>query len=55
MICVFVCMWCCRIPEKTPVADLPNLPIGLKVDDDGDIKQCSITSVVLNEQVYLTN
>lgn len=48
-------MCCCRIPEKSPVADLP---IDLKVDDDDDddINQCSITSVVvLNEQVYLPN
>lgn len=53
MICVFVCMCCCRIPEKPPVADLP---IDLKVDDGDDyINQCSITSVVLNEQVYLPN
>lgn len=52
MICVFVCMCCCRISEKS-VADLP---IDLKVDDDDDdINQCSITSVVLNEQVYLPN
>lgn len=52
MICVFVCMFCCRIPEKSPVADLP---IDLKGDDDDDINQCSVTSVVLNEQVYLPN
>lgn len=55
MICVFVCMCCCRIPEKSPVA---GLPIDLKVDDDDDdddINQCSIISVVSNEQVYLPN
>lgn len=58
MICVFACMCCSRIPEKSPVADLP---IDLKVDDDDDyddddnINQCSITFVVLNEQVYLPN
>ena len=44
-----------RIPEKSHVVDLP---VDLKVDDDDDddddgIKQCSITYVVLNEQLYL--
>lgn len=44
-------MCCCRIPEKSHVADLP---IDLQVDDDDDdIKQCCITYVVLNEQLYL--
>lgn len=48
---MFVCMCCCRIPEKPHVADLPN---GFKVNDDDDnVKQCSIINVVLNEQLGL--
>lgn len=43
-------MCCYRIPEKSHVADLP---IDLKLNYDDDIKQCSVTYVVLNEQVYL--
>jgi len=42
-LCVFVCMCCCRIPGKSHVADLP---IDLKVNDDDDIKQSSITYLV---------
>lgn len=41
-------MCCSKIPKESRVADLP---FDLKVDDD--IKQCSITYVVLNKQLNL--
>lgn len=47
---VCVCMCCSKIPKKSHAADLP---FDLKVDDDDDIKQCSITYVVLNERLNL--
>lgn len=51
IVCLCVCVALGFLKKISCVADLP---FDLKVDDGDNIKQCSITYVVLNEQLYLT-